>query len=181
MISGADIMLCRDYRGQFIGGWTVTEKLNGCFAWWDGDGCREFFSREGNLIQTPEWFRRGLPSVTLTGEIHAERGTGIGNNNTGYKKSMTAVVQGIKWFTADIKFTCFDVPRAAGNWRERMAHCPSSLAIPYDTIRTGNDRNLAKVMKAFFDMGSEGAVFRHPDAEYQPGRCENLLRWKFHP
>ena len=46
-------------------GWLVSEKLNGCRAYWDGS---QFWTRGGNVIAAPDWFIDGLPAVHLDGE-----------------------------------------------------------------------------------------------------------------
>ena len=52
-------------------GWPVSEKLNGCRAYFDGS---QFWTRGGNVIAAPDWFTAGLPGVPLDGEIWAGRG-----------------------------------------------------------------------------------------------------------
>ena len=118
---------CVDWVGQSsLVGWDASQKLNGCFGWWDGVEAGEFFNRDGGVIKTPEWFKRDMPKAVFTGEIHAGLGVGIGNKNTAYKVAMTAVVQGGKWWEKrgpdgnPIRFTVFDAPQYAGNWKDRM-------------------------------------------------------------
>src|SRR5262249_1427629 len=41
-----------------VAGWWMSEKLDGLRAYWDG---KQFFSRNGLLFLTPDWFLAGLP------------------------------------------------------------------------------------------------------------------------
>src|SRR5688572_1079238 len=47
-----------------LGGWWMSEKLDGVRAYWDG---RRFISRLGNPYVAPDWFVAGLPAVPLDG------------------------------------------------------------------------------------------------------------------
>ena len=65
-------------------GWWMSEKLDGvryriylkkkvqvvkvffCRAYWNG---KNFYSRQGNLFHTPDFFKAALPKVPLDGEI----------------------------------------------------------------------------------------------------------------
>lgn len=181
VIDETSMTLLTDYKGQFVGGWWFTEKLNGVRAYWDG---RQFWTRGGNIIDAPKWFTKDLPSFPLDGEIHAGRGRGFLNDNSAYKVAMTAVRQGGEWFSEmddgePIRFTAFDAPAALGNWRERMAIVPRGTAIAYTEIKTGPGRNLSLLMEEIHRCGGEGGVLRHPEAPYEKGRSKHLLRWKF--
>ena len=185
MITEKDIRLCVDFVGQTsLVGWDASQKHNGCFAWWAGDTTGEFYTREGNLIKAPDWFKKGLPEMALTGEIHAGLGIGFGNNNSAYKVAMTAVRHGGKWFDAKdgkepVRFTVFDAPQLDGNWRERMNRC-SGVVPQVESERITDPRHLSEYMIRLHTMNAEGAVFNNPDEiGYHAGRTGSLLRWKF--
>ena len=56
----------QDLRGMWI-----SEKLDGVRAYWNG---ADFVSRQGNIYHAPDWFKVGLPSFPLDGELWVGRG-----------------------------------------------------------------------------------------------------------
>jgi DNA ligase-1 len=175
VIDESKMMLAVDMDGcHTVSGWLASEKLNGCRAYWDGT---QFWTRGGNVIDAPKWFTEKLPKMHLDGEIHAGRGTGFRNANTGYKASMTAVIHGKKWFTKEIKFTAFDAPQVAGNWLERLAAIPAALRI--ESVRITDILHFVSYLTNLRKLGAEGAMFRNPATGYETGRTENLLRFKY--
>lgn len=57
-----------DWDGQDLSGWIVTEKFNGCRAYWDGES---LWSRGGINIAIPDDWREQLPpGVHLDGEVY---------------------------------------------------------------------------------------------------------------
>ena len=52
-------------------GWSMSEKLDGWFAKWDG---LRFTTASGATISAPEWFTSGLPTTELRGELWGGRG-----------------------------------------------------------------------------------------------------------
>jgi DNA ligase-1 len=190
MTSEKDMTLAVDFTGQSsLIGWFASEKLNGVRAYWDGSS---FWSRAGKRIEAPDWLTKDLPKIHLDGEIHAGRGTGTCNNNTGYICAMTAVVQGGKWwnkigndgmairFTAfDGKFYCAPPDSASWNWRVGcIRRLGIEIDIPFEKIR--DSKHLAEYMIDLHAKGAEGAMFRNPDEiGYHAGRTGALLRWKF--
>lgn len=93
-------MLAKPYKkGHPIGGWLMSEKLDGQRAIWDGGITRGLelhevpwanrekndryvdepratglWTRYGNPIQAPDWFLNQLPPVLLDGELYGGRG-----------------------------------------------------------------------------------------------------------
>ena len=191
MIFEKDMTLAVDFTGQSsLIGWFASEKLNGVRAYWDGSS---FWSRAGKRIEAPDWLTKDLPKIHLDGEIHAGRGTGTCNNNTGYICAMTAVVQGGKWWNKigndgmAIRFTAFDAPKETAwgesgrqpvKWIDRIARIDVGIRIGWTQI--ANSRHLAEYMIDLHAKGAEGAMFRNPDEiGYHAGRTGALLRWKF--
>ena len=61
MIDETKMALAVDWLGQSsLVGWWASEKLNGCRAVWDGEN---FWTREGRMIDAPDWFKHGLPKI----------------------------------------------------------------------------------------------------------------------
>lgn len=189
MISEKDIRRCVDFVGQTpLWGWDASQKHNGCFAWWDGVKTGEFYTREGNFILAPKWFKEGLPPTALTGEIHAGIGEGFGNDNSAYKIAMTAVRHGGNWFEKGkrlIRFEVFDAPKIEGNWYDRICAAGTIMgrmeyAAPVQSERIQDSKHLAEFMIRLHAMKAEGAVFNNPDEiNYIAGKTGAQLRWKF--
>jgi len=177
----SQMTLATDQTTEWLGGWLASEKLDGCRAYWDG---RQFWTRSGNIIPAPKWFTQGLPDVHLDGEIWAGR--------KGFKDASNAVRLGGKWFeTPGLEFAAFDAPQVDGNWPQRMTEAARAVkkaayavAVKFARVRdgiwTGHKNDLAELMLHFNRLGSEGLMFRNPDANgYETGRSQNLLRVKF--
>ena len=60
------MMLATDWEGEDPTGWWMTEKYDGIRAIWTGS---QFVSRTGKVIPVPEFFKLGLPSFGLDGEL----------------------------------------------------------------------------------------------------------------
>jgi len=110
----------------------------------------------------------------------------------GFQDAGNAVRLGGKWFeTPELEFTAFDAPQIDGTWPQRMAEvrkavakasCAVAVAFSCvnDALWTGNQNDLAEMLLRFSRLGSEGLMFRNPDANgYETGRSQNLLRVKF--
>lgn len=122
------LMLAHGFKNQSIGGWFVSEKLDGMRAFWDGGVSRDKFcsevpwantqkdhikknppvatglwSRGGKVIHAPDWFLNNLPNHPADGELYA--GPGL------FQQVMT-IVKGDRpderW--RDIRFCCFGLP-----------------------------------------------------------------------
>ena len=48
-------------------GWFLSEKLDGVRCYWSG---KQLFLRSGEVIQTPDFFKRDLPNNPLDGELY---------------------------------------------------------------------------------------------------------------
>jgi len=89
------LMLAQTYKDQFVGHWYISEKLDGCRAFWDGGISRGemasdvpyancikdyrlkappiatgLWSRSGKVIQAPDWWLDQLPRFPLDGELY---------------------------------------------------------------------------------------------------------------
>jgi len=167
----------RDYDGEDPLGWFVSEKLDGCRAVWDG---RCFWTRQGSVIDAPEWFTEGLPRFALDGEIWAGRG--------GFETARSAVQFGREYFKPGVRFVVFDLPGFTGRWDERMQtaaamikDAPHASAIEYSVIT--DRRDVFAKLQEFQSGGGEGLMLKSPhETSYTPGRTANLLKVKLsHP
>ena len=152
-------------------GWLVSEKFDGCRAYWDGS---QFWTRGGNAIDAPEWFTRDLPTNQhLDGEIWAGRGN--------FTEARCAVQYGS--FTASCKFMIFDAPQARGTWSERMATVKTTAeSQPVEFYKcTGRD-DLFQEMFKMQSAGGEGLVIRRDDFDgYEAKRTRKTLKVKYAP
>ena len=170
--------LAMDWHGTGIAGWFVSEKLNGCRAYWDGS---QFWTRGGNVVDAPRWFTRGLPKVHLDGEIWAGR--------HGFETARKAVQYGDHWFDAPgLEFVAFDFPGTVATWDKRVREAAKALkrsahrAIDFFQIQPDcrDYMQLVAFLARLRPLGGEGACMRNPKVTaYETGRSPNLLRLKF--
>ena len=82
-------------------GWLISEKLDGCRAYWDG---KTLFSRYGNKLNAPKWFKDKLPkNLALDGELFTKRDD---------FENLVKIVRGLKtsgtW--KDVHMLIYDAP-----------------------------------------------------------------------
>ncbi len=172
MISEADMTLGRDYRGIDPRGWLVSEKLDGCRAYWDGS---RLWTRGGKVIEAPAWFTAGLPEgVALDGEVWACRGN---------LQTARLAVQHGRW-ARHLRLMVFDSPQAPGTWPDRMAAARKALAGARhaECVTWTTCRSRAQLRAEYFRVtqaGGEGLRLRAPAVDgYERGRTSNLLKVK---
>lgn len=158
--------LGRDYEGQPVVGWDASEKLDGCRAYWDGAA---LWTRGGNEIHAPDWFRRDLPAhVHLEGEVYAGRGM--------FTEARLAVQHGR--FTRRCRFVAFDAPEVDGPWIKRIGEAARHVEA-VSPWRVESKRQLACKLDDVLSGGGEGLMLRNPGVvEYERGRTASLLKLK---
>ncbi len=155
--------------GDELTGWLLSEKLNGCRAFWDG---ANLWSRGGKRVTLPAHIRATLPEgVRLDGELWAGR--------EGFTEARVAVQFG-RW-TPRCRFTVFDAPDSPGTWAQRIAEAGRLYAdcVGFTVCESLQHANamLLEVQSA----GGEGLVFRSPIATgYERGRSRNFVKVKGH-
>lgn len=151
-------------------GWVVSEKLDGCRAFWDG---AQLWSRGGKAIAAPACLTAGLPSFPLDGEVWAGRGR--------FEEARLAVQYG-RW-TRRCRFMVFDVPLVSAPWPARMQEAARALRgccwarpVIFTVCRDTDDllEKLTRVQR----IGGEGLMIREPCAPYTPGRVRTMLKVK---
>lgn len=161
-----------------VSGWLVTEKLDGCRAYWDGE-C--LWTRSGNVIPAPAWFTDQLPAgVHLDGEIWCGRFR--------FQAASNAVRYGGRHWTARVRFVVFDAPQALGEWISRMTLARAVLrgcevASVVELLGQVDDLSgLKRMFRSVQRAGGEGLMLRAPRvAGYETGRTTNLLKVKVWP
>jgi len=157
-----------DWYGQNPKGWLVSEKLDGCRAYWDG---KQFWTRSGKVIAAPEAITRSLPPCHLDGEFWAGRGR--------FTEARVAL-QYNRW-TPRVRFIAFDAPQVPGEWQERIE---AARAMGVECVRwwicAGMDQ-LLRDLERIVAVGGEGLVIRKSRtrlAGYKPGRSSQLQKVK---
>ncbi|KKN35653.1 hypothetical protein LCGC14_0781500 [marine sediment metagenome] len=144
-----------DPKKHGIGGWFLSEKLDGQRAFWDGGISRGLLKREvpwantnkdsryrveqistglwsrlGNVIHAPDWWLNELPCVMLDGELwHGVRGHGQRQILT---RMIKTLVPGPDW--KKVKFYVFDMPSPLAIFRDGRLNNPNFKKI-FEGIR----------------------------------------------
>lgn len=172
-------MLASTFTGQNVRGWWMSEKYDGCRAYWDGSVLR---TRETwRAIDAPAWFTLGLPvGVALDGELWLGRQT--------FEECRILVQYGKatdpKWEAA--RYMVFDCPTTdAVAWEVRNLRA-------FDWVAASGNHRIEHVrqypvnstttarhyMQEVCDLGGEGIVLRAPGHCYEFNRSRNWLKMK---
>lgn len=160
----------RDWHGENVAGWHLSEKYDGIRTYWDG---AQLWTRGGCVVAAPEWFTAALPrGVHLDGELWA-----------GYETLETArQAAQLGRFTRECRFVVHDVPAIAGNWLNRMAAAARFVSDVVLCAEVFDSSTRARVRKAYCTVrrrGGEGLVARDPATyAYLPNRSAAILKIK---
>lgn len=167
------LMLAKEYGGQNITGWAMSEKLDGVRAYWNG---RQLLSRQGYAFTPPAGYTAAFPPYPLDGELFSERGK---------FQDISAAVRSASGNWNGIRLHVFDVPKAHGNLYRRLAVLQNWLALhPQAAIRiilqtpVQSPAHAAAFLKTVESQGGEGVMLRDPEAPYAAGRSDRLLKYK---
>lgn len=157
-----------DWKGQDLSGWYISEKFDGCRAYWDG---RTLWSRGGVAIEIPDAWAEALPSgQALDGELYF----GVG----GSRKCATAIRCGK--FLDGMQLRVFDAPQEIGGYVERLAAVEvNDIVMPVSVRTAQSSADVLAEMRRIQERGGEGVMARHPGLGYQPGRTSQLLKVKY--
>ena len=144
-----------DWQGEDPAGWFISEKFDGCRAYWDG---AQLWTRGGHVIKAPAALTATLPAVHLDCEVWA-----------GYHTlTVASVAVRLGKFTPACRLIVHDCPQALGDWSERIAMAPPGLAVRWSVCQGRGDM-LAKLAEVM-ERGGEGLVLRRPNViRYLPG------------
>ena len=173
-----ELLKLSEYKGQNVGGWVVSEKLDGVRAYWDG---RNLLSRNGKILAAPEGWSAHFPPFALDGELYTARGE--------FEKIQSIVMDKTPNVTAwsEIKLYVFDVPETSGGLLDRLGELEKFIA---KNPQAGQNLKIIKQVKvkdnaefeAFAEQivakGGEGAVVREPNVPYERKRSKNALKYK---
>ena len=173
-----ELLKLSEYKGQNVGGWLASEKLDGVRAYWDG---RNLLSRNGKILAVPEGWSAHFPPFALDGELYTSRGE--------FEKIQSIVMDKTPNEAAwsEVKVYVFDVPEAGGGLLERLSELEKFIA---KNPQAGQNLKIIKQVKvkdnAEFEAfakhiiakGGEGAVVREPNVPYERKRSKNALKYK---
>jgi DNA ligase-1 len=165
----------QDWQGQDLTGWLLTEKFDGCRAYWTGEA---LVTRSGAPIDAPAAMLECLPrGMALDCEVWAGRGR--------YEVARRAVQCG-EWAAEGLRLMVFDVVGLAANAATRACEArrlversSGAVQVAMCSVAEGSTHAL-RLMRTVVDHGGEGLVALHPTAGYTSGRTSNLLKLKAH-
>ena len=173
-----ELLKLSEYKGQNVGGWLASEKLDGVRAYWDG---RNLLSRNGKILAAPGGWSAHFPPFALDGELYTARGE--------FEKIQSIVMDKTPNEAAwsEVKFYVFDIPEAGGGLLERLSELGKFIL---QNPQAGQNLEIIKQVKvkdnaefeafaeAVIAKGGEGAVVREPNAPYERKRSKNALKYK---
>jgi DNA ligase 1 len=158
------------WQGEDLSWWILTEKFNGCRAYWDG---KNMWSRGGLKIKIPQEWEKYLPPFHLDGEIYF--------GTDGVYKCGAAIRYGR--FLPGMEFIVFDMPHYPGDYIDRLRKIKSLIdsnpfiRVAKWSICLSNEQMILKMLK-IQAAGGEGIMARHPNIQYAAGRTNQLLKVK---
>lgn len=165
-----DMMHGIDWQGQNLAGWMISEKMDGCRAYWDG---QTLWSRGGIAARIPDDWKKQLPTEALDCELY----DGIG----GVYRCGAALKYG-KFFSS-MRLIVFDAPDASVLWADRMEHakaltCRSGVATCAEYRICESSGDALRELERVKSRGGEGLMLRAPSLTYTHGRNSGLLKVK---
>lgn len=173
------MMLVDNYHNQHIGGWVMSEKLDGVRGYWDG---RKLLTRTGQPLFPPSYFTEKFPPFAIDGELFSERG------QFEQISGITRSAEDKGWHK--LKLYVFDVPEAKGGLFERLAVLEKYLAenptpyiriieqIPLPPEHTQSSLQLREFLAEVESVQGEGVIVRNPAAPYENKRSTQILKLK---
>lgn len=157
--------LLRDWDGEDVTGWIMSEKLDGWRLMWTG---KQFVTRGGLTLSAPKSWLRGMPSTPLDGELWGGYG------------SLWEIPRMMRDGWRGLSFVAFDAPLVGGSYRERLQALGELTLPPHcSVIESAQCDSVAMMQKAAcntYEAGGEGVVVRNPSAAYKVGRTKAVLR-----
>ncbi len=157
-------------------GWWLSEKLDGCRAFWDAT-TRTLRTRSWRIIRAPRWFVDQFPCVALDGELWAGYGT------------LELVKRLVEWPHEDapgwrrVRLMVFDAPTTLAIPVERRLEVAEGIAHRcglgwIEQRRCGGTEEVRTTLAQVVANGGEGLVLRRPGHCYEFGRSRAWLKVK---
>ena len=168
-------MLAKNYDGQDVTGWLMSEKLDGVRAIWDGN---KLLSRNGNKFNAPKWFTDLLPKgEILDGELYISRGKF--QATVGIVRKKKPIDE--EW--EKISYQVFDAPLHPGGFESRLEYCREllrdcSITKVVEHVVCNSIYCFEKFYEKLCEVGAEGIILRRAGSKYEHKRSYNLLKYK---
>ena len=171
-----ELLRLSEFKDQNVSGWLASEKLDGVRAYWDGEN---LLSRQGKKLNAPLSFTKNFPKFALDGELYAKE--------LKFEEIQATVMDKLPdekaW--SRLKFHIFDVPEASGGLLDRLEvlakflkNEPNENLIIIKQIKVRDNAQFLNFTESIIAKGGEGAVVREPNAAYDRGRSQNVLKYK---
>jgi DNA ligase-1 len=158
----------RNWDGSDLSGWYITEKFDGCRAYWDGS---DLWSRGGMNIRLPDDMRTSLPKHALDCELY----DGIDG------RSRCAVAARWGRFTDSMRLVVFDAPEMSGDQSQRLAACgvtrSKRVSVASLWVAASTEDAIARMCE-IQARGGEGAMCSQPGYHYARARVRHLMKLK---
>lgn len=171
------LQLAKVYSEQAsLEGYWMSEKLDGVRGYWDG---QQFWSRQGNVYQAPDWFTQDFPQEPLDGELW------MGRNTFAQLSGAVRRYQPDDGEWRRIRYRVFDLPQStlpfSGRLRQMQQLVDASLS-PYieviEQVPATTHAELMTQLDAVIAQGGEGLMLHHGNSHYRGGRTDGLLKVK---
>ena len=158
----------KDWDGRELCGYYLSEKLDGCRAYWDGSN---LYTKTGNRIDAPTITATLPAGFALDGEIYAGRGR--------FEDARLFVQYGKN--PERVQFIAFDAPGLKNkDWPLRLDEIRAHGVPCVDCVQAYTMADVLHALRAVLEAGGEGLMARIPSSEYKPGRSSNLMKLKQH-
>ena len=167
-------MLAHSYKDEDVKDYYVSEKLDGVRAVYKNS---EFVTRNGNVINSPEWFTEFYPNITMDGELYTKRNDF--NRLSGIVRKKEPIDE--EW--EDVIYMVFDLPEINEPYYKRYDMMRKKL-MSYENLqvvghyRMMNSENFDKFYHQLVDQGAEGLMLVKSNSYYANKRSKNLLKYK---
>lgn len=170
-------LLAQQYEsGLDVTQYLISEKYDGVRAMWDG---KQFYSRQGNIINAPTWFTKDLPKTPLDGELWLSHGE--------FDALSGAVRKDVPIDTEwqQITYNIFELPNGKGTFEARAkriveivkkANLKHLKAVQQFKVKDEAALNLR--LEQVVKNGGEGLMLHLASAEYTTGRSAVLIKLK---
>lgn len=159
-----------------INDYWISEKLDGVRGYWTGT---HLFTKQGNIINTPDRYTHNWPNIPLDGELWSNRNQ--------FQQIVSCVRKKIPnnncW--KHINFMIFDLPTHSGDFSERLLQMHKIVQQSQTTniavikqVKVNSNKQLMEKLKTVVDNQGEGLMLHHQHAYYKSGRSNELMKLK---
>lgn len=171
------VLLAENYQsGVDITQYLISEKYDGVRAIWNG---KTLLTRQGNTVNAPIWFTKGLPKNQLDGELWLGRGQFDALSGTVRKDEPIDA----EW--QKVTYQIFELPNATGTFEtcaKRIVEIVKNANLAHLKVvkqfRLADEKSLQKQLNLTVKNGGEGLMLHLASAQYTTGRNPVLLKLK---